>query len=103
MRPEVPLLRMWSQQLSEILRLCWNRDPHVRPSFQEVNRQMQQLRVRFGADVTESLGPCHFEAEKMVKRKSPDMHPIPLPLLHRKSYTSLLTLSIAKVGIQLIR
>ena len=95
MRPEVPLLRMWSQPLSEILRLCWNQDPHVRPSFEEIDRQVQQLRARFGADVKESPVPRHSVIEKMVKRKSPDMHPIPLPLLPRRSHPTLLTLHVS--------
>ena len=88
MRPELPLLRVWSQQLSEILRMCWDRDPSMRPAFSEVDRQVQQLRARYGADLKESPAPRRSELERMKTKKSPDMHPIPLPLLPRESMPS---------------
>ncbi|RPD53297.1 hypothetical protein L227DRAFT_617134 [Lentinus tigrinus ALCF2SS1-6] len=82
MRPEPPLQRVWSQQLSEILHACWHRDPKLRPSFKTVDERVQQLRARYGADLKESPQPRTSELEQhMKKRKSPDMHPIPLPLL----------------------
>ena len=83
MRPELPLLRVWSQQLSEILRMCWDREPSMRPAFAEVDKQVQQLRARYGADLKESPAPRRSELERMKTKKSPDMHPIPLPLLPR--------------------
>ena len=86
MRPELPPLRAWSQQFSEIIRTCWDRNPALRPSFQEVDRQVQRLRAQFGADVKDSPAPRHSEIEQMKKRKSPDMHPIPLPLLPRQCF-----------------
>ncbi|KAI0742205.1 hypothetical protein C8Q80DRAFT_1186590 [Daedaleopsis nitida] len=81
MRPEPPLQRVWSQQLSEILHSCWHRDPAHRLPFTQIDEQVQQLRSRYGADLKESPAPRHSELEQMKKRKSPDMHPIPLPLL----------------------
>ncbi|CDO74643.1 hypothetical protein BN946_scf184944.g2 [Trametes cinnabarina] len=62
MRPEPPLQRVWSAQLAEILHACWHRNPAVRPPFTKIDHDVQELRARYGAD-------------------SPDMHPIPLPLL----------------------
>ena len=88
MRPELPLLRVWSQQLSEILRMCWDRNPSMRPAFAEVDKQVQQLRARYGADLKESPAPRRSELERMKTKKSPDMHPIPLPLLPRESMPS---------------
>ena len=81
MRPEPPLQRVWSQQLSEILHLCWHRDPIMRPPFFKIDQDVQKLRALYGADLKESPAPRHSELEQMKTRKSPDMHPIPLPLL----------------------
>ena len=86
MRPEPPLQRVWSTQLSDILHACWHRDPAVRPAFTEIDKQVQQLRAKFGADLKESPAPRPSVLdEQMRTRKSPDMHPIPLPLLPRES------------------
>lgn len=85
MRPEPPLQRLWSTQLSEILHSCWNRDPSLRPPFTKIDQAVQTLRARFGSDIKESpIPPRRIELEDMRSRKSPDMHPIPLPLLPRK-------------------
>ncbi|KAL1938386.1 hypothetical protein VTO73DRAFT_11626 [Trametes versicolor] len=82
MRPEPPLQRLWSTQLSEILHSCWHRDPSVRPPFMKIDHDVQALRARFGSDIKESpIPPRRIELEDMRSRKSPDMHPIPLPLL----------------------
>ena len=45
MRPEPPLQRVWSQQLSEILHLCWHRDPTMRPPFFKIDQDVQKLRA----------------------------------------------------------
>ena len=86
MRPEPPLMqRVWSQQLVDILHACWQREPAQRLPFTEIDRQVQQLRAKYGADLKESPYPRQSEVEQMMKkRKSPDMHPIPLPLLPRE-------------------
>ena len=85
MRPEPPLQRVWSQSLTDILHACWQRDPALRPSFITVDERVQRLRARYGADLKESPQPRPSELEHMKTRKSPDMHPIPLPLLPRMS------------------
>ena len=84
MRPEPPLQRVWSQQLVEILHQCWNRDPTVRPPFAKVDQEVQKLRSHYGADLKESPAPRVSEIQHIKTRKSPDMHPIPLPLLPGK-------------------
>ena len=87
MRPELPLLRGWSQHLSEILRTCRDRNPSMRPAFAEVDKQVHQLRPRYGADLKESPAPPRrrSELEHMKTKKSPDMHlAILLPLLPRE-------------------
>ncbi|TBU21950.1 hypothetical protein BD311DRAFT_869668 [Dichomitus squalens] len=81
MRPELPLQRVWSQQLSEILHSCWHRDPTMRPPFFKIDKDVQRLRALHGADLKESPASRHRGLEQMKARKSPDMHPIPLPLL----------------------
>lgn len=89
MRPEPPLQRLWSTQLSEILHSCWHRDPSVRPPFMKIDHDVQALRARFGSDIKESpIPPRRIELEDMRSRKSPDMHPIPLPLLPREVLAS---------------
>ncbi len=85
MRPEPPLQRVWSQQLTEILHQCWNRDPAVRPSFAKVDQEVQKLRAHYGADLKESPAPRVSDIAHIKTRKSPDMHPIPLPLLPGES------------------
>ena len=50
-----------------------------------VDEQVQRLRARYGTDVKESPVPRQSELVQMSKRKSPDMRPIPLPLLPRES------------------
>ncbi|KAI0820557.1 hypothetical protein BC628DRAFT_1397178 [Trametes gibbosa] len=82
MRPEMPLQRSWSTQLLEILRLCWHRDPAMRPSFTKIDHEVQTLRAHGGPEIKESPIPLRrVELEEMHLRKSPDMHPIALPLL----------------------
>ncbi len=85
MRPEPPLQRVWSTQLSQILHACWHHDPSVRPPFMKIDHDVQALRARFGSDLKESpVPPRRKELEDMHSRKSPDMHPIPLPILPRE-------------------
>lgn len=85
MRPEPPLQRVWSQQLTEILHQCWHREPAARPSFAKVDQEVQKLRRQHGADLKESPAPRVSEIDHIKTRKSPDMHPIPLPLLPSES------------------
>ncbi|EJF55497.1 kinase-like protein [Dichomitus squalens LYAD-421 SS1] len=73
MRPELPLQRVWSQQLSEILHSCWHCDSTMRPPFFKIDKDVQRLK--------ESPASRHLGLEQMKTRKSPDMHPIPLSLL----------------------
>ncbi|PIL26596.1 transporter [Ganoderma sinense ZZ0214-1] len=101
MRPEPPLQRVWSQQLTDILRQCWDRDPAVRPPFTKVDQEVQKLRAHYGADLKESPAPRVSEIHHIKTRKSPDMHPIPLPLLPVLTMPSLpadMTASFVEVG-----
>ena len=85
MRPDLPLSRVWSGQLAEVIRACWSRSPALRPSFAKVDADIQQLRRRIGNDTKESpVPPRSPELRELSTRKSPDMHPIPLPLLPRE-------------------
>ncbi|KAH9886504.1 hypothetical protein C8Q73DRAFT_658100 [Cubamyces lactineus] len=81
-RPEPHLQRAWTPQLIELLHACWHRDPAARPAFTRIDHDVQQLRARFGSEAKDSPVPVRrAELEQMHTRKSPDMHPIPLPLL----------------------
>ena len=83
MRPELPLGRAWSSQLLSIVNACWHSDPHVRPPFVQIEVDLHALRKHSGSDTKDSpLPPPPIEL--LEERKSPDMHPVPLPLLPRK-------------------
>lgn len=92
MRPEIPLINQkWTPMLDEIVRTCWRRDPAGRPSFAKVVMDIHRIRQRFYGDVKESpLPPPRRELGD--ERKSPDMHPIPLPPLPRTYYVGCPTL-----------
>ncbi|KAH9921625.1 uncharacterized protein B0H18DRAFT_1121320 [Fomitopsis serialis] len=78
--PEIPVLNQkWTPLLAEIMGTCWRRDAPGRPSFAKVVQDIQQLRQRVGGDIKDSPRPPHHELPD--ERKSPDMHPIPLPPL----------------------
>ncbi|TFY60519.1 hypothetical protein EVJ58_g5101 [Rhodofomes roseus] len=84
MRPEIPLINQkWTTLLAEIMQACWRREPSGRPSFAKVVQDIQQLRQRVGGDVNDTPRPPHHELAD--ERKSPDMHPIPLPPLPHSS------------------
>ncbi|OBZ74270.1 hypothetical protein A0H81_05040 [Grifola frondosa] len=80
MRPEIPLVRVWSLRLADIIHACWDREPSARPTFLKIDHEVQQLRVYVGANMKESPAPPKRQ-ELQSTRKSPDMHPIPLPPL----------------------
>ncbi|KAL6299815.1 hypothetical protein BKA93DRAFT_569950 [Sparassis latifolia] len=79
MRPELPLVRVWSSQLGNVIQSCWNVNPTLRPSFSKIEHDIKQIRLHFGADLRES--PLPLKSPELATRKSPDMHPVPLPLL----------------------
>ncbi|KAH9924941.1 hypothetical protein B0H21DRAFT_886279 [Amylocystis lapponica] len=82
MRPEMPLTRIWSMQLAEILGACWHRIPSMRPSFAKIDQDVQQLRQRYGAITKDSPRPPRLPLDDQLSaRESPDMHPVPLPPL----------------------
>ncbi|KAJ6521208.1 hypothetical protein DFH09DRAFT_223755 [Mycena vulgaris] len=89
-RPKIPPTRFNSPALQELLRVCWDEDPAVRPPFSKIVKEAKQLRkaaeVPFeGFDDLASppispRGPDWREVENAgAARPSPDMHPIPLP------------------------
>ncbi|KAI0070864.1 hypothetical protein K474DRAFT_1607894 [Panus rudis PR-1116 ss-1] len=81
MRPEIPLGRAWSLQLKEILTLAWHRIPSNRPSFSKIDEDVQKLRAKYGANTKDSPYSPPLDEDHVNKRKSPPMHPIPLPIL----------------------
>ena len=96
MRPDLPLNRVWSTQLAEVVNACWQQDPELRPPFMKIDADVQVLRNRFGLEGEgEGEGEQSRQSpnppsallspiELPFSRKSPDMHPMPLPILPRK-------------------
>ncbi|KAJ7141695.1 hypothetical protein C8R43DRAFT_586859 [Mycena crocata] len=89
-RPKIPPTRFNSPGLQELLRVCWDRDPAVRPPFAKIVKETKALRKAAelpveGLDDLASppispRGPDWREVENSSTSKpSPDMHPIPLP------------------------
>ncbi|KAK7055315.1 kinase domain-containing protein [Favolaschia claudopus] len=89
-RPKLPASRFNTPALQELLRVCWDREPSVRPPFSKIVKEMKQQRkdaeLPFeGFDDLASppispRGPDWREVENAgLSKASPDMHPIPLP------------------------
>ncbi|KAJ7091133.1 hypothetical protein C8R44DRAFT_412775 [Mycena epipterygia] len=87
-RPCIPPSRFNTPALQEILRICWHKDPFVRPSFSKIVKDVKLLRKSFCGpssnpeDIPSPRIPDWPEAEDdytYTSRPSPDMHPIPLP------------------------
>ncbi|PCH42817.1 hypothetical protein WOLCODRAFT_25573 [Wolfiporia cocos MD-104 SS10] len=83
MRPPIPVLQYsWRGQLAEIINACWQRDLSLRPPFARIVQDIDKMRQRYLGDVKDSPMPRHRELlDESLERKSPDMHPIPLPPL----------------------
>lgn len=78
-RPVIPLTRFNTPGLQDLLRVCWHRDPAVRPSFEVLVEDVKMLRRSFGS-VEEvaavcSPAPLVWEDEWHMSRPSPDMRP----------------------------
>lgn len=86
-RPSIPPSRFNSPGLQDLLRLCWHKDPFVRPPFSKIVKDVKQLRKSFCGpssnpeDIPSPRIPEWNEADDdyaYTSRPSPDMHPIPL-------------------------
>ncbi|KAJ6608484.1 hypothetical protein B0H10DRAFT_1815704, partial [Mycena sp. CBHHK59/15] len=83
-RPKIPPTRFDSPALQELLRVCWDRNPAIRPPFSKIVKDAKALRkaaeLPFGGfdDLPSPRTPDWREADNQA-RPSPDMHPIPLP------------------------
>ncbi|KAF7376375.1 Protein kinase domain-containing protein [Mycena sanguinolenta] len=87
-RPSIPPSRYNTPSLQELLRICWHKDPFVRPAFSKIVKDVKQLRKGFCGpsshpeDIPSPRIPEWQEADDeyaYTSRPSPDMHPIPLP------------------------
>ena len=79
-RPSLPLTRITSPALLELLRLCWHNDSFQRPAFSKIAAEVKMLRVMAGTDAEESPNPPVNELkQEPVSRPSPDMLPTELP------------------------
>ncbi|KAJ6625893.1 hypothetical protein B0H10DRAFT_1942375 [Mycena sp. CBHHK59/15] len=87
-RPCVPPSRFNTPGLQELLRICWHKDPFVRPAFSKIVQDVKQLRKNFCGpssnpeDIPSPRIPDWQEADDdymYTSKPSPDMHPIPLP------------------------
>jgi serine/threonine protein kinase len=79
-RPVIPLTRFNTPGLQDLLRVCWHRDPGIRPSFETVVENVKMLRRSFGSmdEVAAvcSPAPLLWEDEWHLSRPSPDMRPV---------------------------
>ncbi|KAJ7731571.1 hypothetical protein DFH07DRAFT_755579 [Mycena maculata] len=89
-RPKIPPTRFDSPALHELLRVCWDEDPSVRPPFSRIVKEAKHLRKAaelpveglddLASPILSPRGPDWREVENAgPSRPSPDMHPIPLP------------------------
>ncbi|KAF8211722.1 hypothetical protein K438DRAFT_1807801 [Mycena galopus ATCC 62051] len=90
MRPNIPPSRFNTPALQELLRVCWDREPTIRPPFSKIVKEAKQLRKAaelpfegfddLASPPVSPRGPNWREAEDAgLSRPSPDMHPVPLP------------------------
>lgn len=82
-RPAIPNTRFNTPALQELLRVCWHRDPAVRPSFEAIVKDVRAMRKGVGQG-EEMYSPTIQEVpelwEDYASRPSPDMRPSPLPI-----------------------
>lgn len=90
-RPKLPPSRFNTPALQELLRVCWDRDPAVRPPFVQIVKDVKALRRAAehpAQGLDELVSPPVSPKERggagagwddAPARPSPDMHPIPLP------------------------
>ncbi|KAJ6553853.1 hypothetical protein B0H10DRAFT_2169714 [Mycena sp. CBHHK59/15] len=82
-----PPTRFDSPALQELLRVCWDRDPAIRPPFSKIVKDAKALRkaaeLPFGGfdDLPSPRTPDWREADNQA-RPSPDMHPFLCRRLH---------------------
>ncbi|EKM52507.1 uncharacterized protein PHACADRAFT_211755 [Phanerochaete carnosa HHB-10118-sp] len=62
LRPELPPLRSWSNQLTDIIHQCWAFEPSDRPCFTDLNVKIAALRKQYGWSGVEQLE--HGESEE---------------------------------------
>lgn len=86
MRPELPLNRVWSPQLADIVSACWQQNPGLRPPFSKIEVDMQALRDSLGEAKESPKTPSArlSPLETPSAQTSPDMRPVPLPILPRE-------------------
>ncbi|KAJ7772628.1 hypothetical protein DFH07DRAFT_167310 [Mycena maculata] len=87
-RPTITPSRYYTSGLQEVLRVCWHKDPLVRPPFSKIAKDLKQLRKSFcgPASIPEDIPSPRIpdwqdtdDDYPYASRPSPDMHPIPLP------------------------
>ncbi|GLB45720.1 putative protein tyrosine kinase [Lyophyllum shimeji] len=91
-RPAIPNTRFNTPLLQDLLRVCWHKDPTVRPSFAKIVVDVKAVRKAFlreggNGDEIEVASPITIERDRMWdwnwdqtrSRESPDMRPLPLP------------------------
>ncbi|KAJ6515780.1 hypothetical protein C8R45DRAFT_811380 [Mycena sanguinolenta] len=86
-RPKIPPSRFNTPALQDLLRVCWDREPTLRPPFSKIVKEAKQLRKAaelpfegfddLASPPVSPRGPNWPDVEK--SRPSPDMHPVSLP------------------------
>ncbi|KAJ7276508.1 hypothetical protein B0H12DRAFT_1227628 [Mycena haematopus] len=86
-RPTIPPSRFNTPALQALLRVCWDKEPTIRPPFSNIVKEAKQLRKAaelpfegfsdLASPPVSPRGPNWPDVENA--RPSPDMHPVPLP------------------------
>lgn len=82
-RPDYPASPFLTGALTEVLELCWHKDPSKRPPFSKLVVELKRQREVLSGPSVEVTSPKPVEwkdlEEDSHSRPSPDMRPIPLP------------------------
>ncbi|KAF7315430.1 Protein kinase domain-containing protein [Mycena indigotica] len=84
-RPVIPPSRYNTAGLQNLLQLCWDQDPSVRPDFSRIVQDLKLLRKHFrGPTPSRDIPSPRFrqkidEDDVYISRPSPDMHPMAFP------------------------
>ncbi|KAG6877678.1 hypothetical protein C0992_009504 [Termitomyces sp. T32_za158] len=91
-RPAIPLSRFNTPSFQELLHVCWDHDPIVRPTFDVIVKDVEVMRQAFLSDLGEehplpspspvtfdkSTRPREWERDHSRSKPSPDMRPVSL-------------------------
>lgn len=78
LRPEIPAAYPWSKALALVISACWHRSPTSRPPFSRIVSELKNIGLKYNCQL---LSPLRLPESDPLPKKSPDMHPIPIPIV----------------------